>query len=125
MEKHWKKWTKQSTLYMGVEINQKLTWKDHIQTVTEKANRTSACIYRNLKGCRPEVVTHCYKGLVRPIMEYASPFWDPSAKTLQDELEIVQRRSARRILDDSSPTSSVTEMLVKLELPTLKQRRKI
>ena len=36
-----------------------------------------------------------YKGLVRPILEYASTVWDPSGKTLQDELEKVQNRAAR------------------------------
>ena len=111
--------------YLGVEINQKLTWKDHISTVSKKANRTSAFIYRNLKGCPPKVIAHCYKGLVRPLIEYASPIWDPSTKTHQDELEMVQRRSARRTFGDFSSTSSVTEMLKKLELTTLRQRRKI
>ena len=82
-------------------------------------------MYRNLRGCPQNVMTHCYKGIVRPILEYASPVWDPSFQNLQDELEYVQRRSARRIFGDFSPTSSVTEMLKKLELPTLKQRRKV
>ena len=103
--------------YLGVELNSKLTWKEHVQTVAKRANRTSAFIYRNLKGCPPNVVSHCYKGIVRPILEYASPIWDPTAKSHQDELEMVQRRSARRILSDFGRTSSVTEMLKKLELP--------
>ena len=111
--------------YLGVEINEKLAWKDHIQNIAKKGNRTSAFMYRNLKGCPQKVMTHCYKGIVRPILEYASPIWDPSFQNLQDELEFVQRRSARRIFGDFSPTSSVTEMLKKLELPTLKQRRKV
>ena len=104
--------------YLGVELNQKLTWKDHVQNITKRGNRTSAFMYRNLKGRPQKVITHCYKGIVRPIMEYASPIWDPSFQNLQDELEFVQRRSARRIFGDFSPTSSVTEMLKKLELPT-------
>ena len=56
---------------------------------------------------------------------FGHSIWDPSFQNLQDELELVQRRSARRIFGDFSPTSSVTEMLNKLELPTLKQRRKV
>ena len=31
-----------------------------------------------------------YKGLVRPILEYGSPFWDPHYKGLIDELGNVQ-----------------------------------
>ena len=93
--------------------------------MAKRANRTSAFIYRNLKWCPPNVLSHYYKGIVRPILEYASPIWDQSAKSHQDELELVQRRFARRILSDFGRISSVTEMLKKLELPPLIQRRKI
>ena len=111
--------------YLGVELSNNLSWTDHIKATSKKANRTSAFVYRNLKGCSTKIQNHCYKTLVRPIMEYASPIWDPSESTHSDLLESVQRRSARRILHDFDPRSSVTSMLQKLELPTLKERRKI
>ena len=109
--------------YLGVEISNNLSWADHIKSTSKKANRTSAFVYRNLKGCSTKIQNYCYKTLVRPIMEYASPIWDPTENIYSDMLESVQRRSARRILHDFDPRSSVTNMLKKLELPTLKERR--
>ena len=43
------------------------------------------------------------KGLVKPILEYANPVWDPSEKTLQDELEKVQNRAARFVTGNYVP----------------------
>ncbi|KAL8587797.1 hypothetical protein ACOMHN_021015 [Nucella lapillus] len=114
-----------SAKYLGVEIHEKLHWGNHIHSITARANRTSAFVYRNLKGCPPEIQTHCYKGLVRPVLEYASPVWDPYQKDLKKCLELVQRRAARRILHDFSPKSSATALVRKLGLQTLKDRRQI
>ena len=53
------------------------------------------------------------KGLVGPILEYASPVWVPSGKkTLQDELEKVQNRAARFATENYNfETGSMTKVL--------------
>ena len=51
-----------------------------------------------------------YKGLVGPILEYAKPVWDPSGKTLQDELEKVQNRATRFVTGNYNfETGSMTK----------------
>ena len=40
------------------------------------------------------VQTKCYKGIARPVLEYASSVRDPRQKHLQDKLEMVQRKSS-------------------------------
>ena len=35
------------------------------------------------------------RGLVRPILEYVSPDWDPHGIVVQEEVEKVQNRAAR------------------------------
>ena len=57
------------------------------------------------------------------MLEYASVVWSPYLVTLINKIESVQRRSARFILNDYSRTSSVTNMLERLNLPLLKTRR--
>ena len=66
-----------------------------------------------------------YKTYVRPLLEYSSSVWDPWQKKYIEQLEMVQHRAARYIMNDYAHTSSVTEMLKNLGLPTLQTRRKI
>ena len=62
--------------------------------------------------------------MVRPILEYASSVWDPHTNVNIHKLESVQRRAARFCLNDHSRYSSVTSMLLSLNLPSLQSRRK-
>ena len=63
--------------------------------------------------------------MVRPIMEYASAVWDPFYVKDIQQLEKVQRRAARWVLNDYRYTSSVTLMLKQLLWPTLMLRCRI
>lgn len=86
-----------SAKYLGVELTNNLNWSRHIHTITAKANKTSAFIWRNLKGCPVSTHITCFKTLVRPLLEYASVVWDPHQITLTNELEKVQKRAIKRI----------------------------
>ena len=55
-------------------------------------------------------------------MEYASIIWDPHTQANINRLEMVQRRYARFVFHDYQRTSSVTEMLNKLDA-TLQERK--
>ena len=112
-----------SAKYLGIEISKDLSWKKHINSITNKANKTSAFLYRNLRSCPRRTQTTCYKTIARPLLEYASPVWDPPQEYLAQDLEKVQRRAARRIMHDFRTTTSASELVSKLELDTLKLRR--
>ena len=74
-----------------------LKWNTHVSNacteanitlgVCTKANRTLDFLRRNLSSCPQDVKKTAYKGLVRPILEYASPVWDPPGIVVQEELE--------------------------------------
>ena len=57
--------------YLGVTIDQKLSWSEHIKQITNKANRVKGFLQRNLYNCPRQVKSNCYKALVKPILEYA------------------------------------------------------
>ena len=63
--------------------------------------------------------------MIRPILEYASSVWDPYTTANIQKLESVQRRAARFCLNDHSRYSSVINMLLSLNLPSLQSRRKL
>ena len=66
-----------SATYLGVTIDSKLTWNNHNHRIVNKANRINTFLHRNLCHCPSHVKYNCYKSMVRPIVEYASPFGDP------------------------------------------------
>ena len=109
--------------YLGVVIDQHLTWNEHIKQTTSKAIRVNGFLYRNLYHCPITVKLNCYKAMVRPIIEYASPVWDPHTSLYINHLEAVQRSAARFCCKDYSRFSSVTSMLSSLNLPSLRDRR--
>ena len=59
-----------SLKYLGVTLNDHLTWNNHIQNRVTSANQTLGFLRRNIRtkdSCIREVA---YKTLVRPILEY-------------------------------------------------------
>ena len=63
--------------------------------------------------------------MIRPILEYANPVWSPHTTQDINKLEQVQRQSARFIMGDFSRFSSVTNMLIDLNIPSLEHRRQV
>ena len=80
--------------YLGVNINNKMSWNNHIDSITKKAHKTLGFLQRNTSRCPEKTKELCYKALVRPQVEYSSVVWDPHTKTYREQLEKVQRRAA-------------------------------
>ena len=112
--------------YLGVTITNDLKWNTHVSNICTKANRTLGFLRRNLAACPLDVKESAYKGLVRPILEYGSSVWDPQSILLQDELEKVQKRSARFVTGNyvDYETGSMTGILKNLKWESLKKMRK-
>ena len=112
-----------SSKYLGVTINDRLTWNDHIQNTVTSANKTMGFLRRNIRTKDPGIREVAYKTLVRPILEYSSPVWSPYTKSNIHRIEMVQRRVARWTLGRFSPYDSVWSMLGELGWRSLEDRR--
>ena len=111
--------------YLGVLISKDLKWNTHVSNVCTKANITLVFLRRNLSSCPQDVKKMAYKGLVRPVLEYASPVWDRHGKVGQEELEKVQNRAARFVTGNYNfETGSMTSILEQLGWESLHKRRK-
>ena len=65
--------------YLGVTISDDLSWHKYVDAVAAKESRTLGFLQRNLGECTMEVKSKAYTSLVRPLLEYASPAWDPTS----------------------------------------------
>ena len=63
--------------YLGITITNDLKWSTHIINICTKADMTLGFLRCNLAACPQDVIESVYKGLVRPVLEYGSPVWDP------------------------------------------------
>ena len=106
---------------LGVIIDNKLCFKEHVAKSTAKANKVVGIIRRTFDFLSNDLFVQLYKSLVRPILEYGHSVWLPHHKTLCSDIEDVQRRATKMlatIRDKPYP-----ERLEILKLPTLEHRR--
>ena len=64
--------------YLGVILDRKLRWKDHIHQRVEKAHKCWSFCRRaagSKWGFNPKMVHWIYKSVIRPILTYTSVVW--------------------------------------------------
>ena len=116
--------------YLGLEFDDKMSWKPHIDQVIAKSNQILGFLRRNLRHCPQPVKELAYTSLVRPKLEYSASIWDPHHQSKIDKIEHVQNRAARFVMNkpwrhsDSSNQESATSMVNYLGWESLQQRRK-
>ena len=84
----------QSCVNLGLTINNKLTWEDHVNNLTTRANRRLNILSR-YRGIFPRsALEKLYKTMVRPILEYGDIIYDNCPAKTSIAIERVQRRAA-------------------------------
>ena len=106
---------------LGVWLDDKLKFTEHINIKINKANQILGCIKHTFKHINTEIFMLLYKSIVRPHLEYGSCIWSPHLKRDIDAIERVQRRETRMI--PALRHLSYTDRLKSLKLQTLKFRR--
>ena len=117
-----------SDRYLGIILDSKLTFNEHVESICAKATRTLNLCRRNLSMCPPASREIAYKALVRPLLEYASTAWSPYTMKNINKLENVQRRAARWVLGNYTygPNAHLTEQIAnQLRWQSLQHRRAI
>ena len=89
------------------------TWNgggDHIFKIASKANSTLGFLRRNLKGCPSKLKEIAYFSMVRSLLEYSCPVWEPYRQGDVDKLNKIQRAAARFVSNNYQSKSSVTAL---------------
>ena len=102
---------------IGVYIDNKLSFRDQINTKTTKANTIMGIIRRNFDYLDKNIFMQLYRSLARPHLEVSNSAWSPILKQDIETIEDVQKRATRQI-----PGFKVLEYQQRLKLlglPTL------
>ena len=104
--------------YLGVTIDNKLTWNPHLLNVSKKANIVMSQCRKMISkswGLNPTICKWLYTALIRPILSYGCLVWlkaitQPSKLTI---LRKVQRKACLSTMNamTSTPTASMEVMM--------------
>ena len=106
---------------LGVMVSSDLSWSTHIGNMVNKARSTLSWVLSVFKTRDKTVMTTLYKSLVRSLLEYCCPLWDPVKVTEIQLLEGVQRTFTSRI--GGMENMNYWERLSHLKMMSLQRRR--
>ena len=79
------------TRFLGVIINDKLLWDDHMKTVTIKISKGLGILVR-LRHCLPSRILVNLYTLVHPYFDYCNIIWATGSSTSLNSLFLLQKR---------------------------------
>nr|CAI5839845.1 unnamed protein product [Callosobruchus analis] len=118
----WKKEHK----YLGVTLDQKLTWDSHINNTIAKAEKSLNVLKTTARrhwGSDPQVALLFYKAYTRSILDFGAVFYGSASNTRLKKIERVQYKALRLVTGAMKPTL-VQALLAECNEPPLFLRRR-
>ena len=113
----------QKAEYLGLTLDEKLSWNSHIDKICGRANSKINFLKRNISNCPKEIKEKCYNVFVRPMLEYCATVWDPHTQQNINKLEQIQKRACRFVNNKYDKEESISNMLRSSNWTSLKERR--
>ena len=108
--------------YHGVEIDQSLTWRDHVEKIAKKASGGIG-VLRRVKHLIPyHTLITMFKSIVLSYFDYCSIVWGSCGEGIRNRPQTLQNRAARVVTSSSYDRRSV-EILDELGWDNLETRR--
>ena len=96
------------TKFLGVFIDHKLTWKEHILYLKNKVSKCIAILCKVSKVLSKKVKMQLYKTFIQPHFMYCNIVWCLANATTRKPLEISQKRTLKIALGLPKDTPSTT-----------------
>ena len=85
----------QSSKFLGVYVDQHLSWKEHISNISTKIAKNLGILTRISRILPPQTRTALYYTLIHPYITYCNIVWASAYKSNLSKLLILQKRAIR------------------------------
>ena len=83
--------------HLGLIVDDKLSWKDHIDLISSKIRRNIGVMKRVREYVPADILILLHRTLVEPYLRYCNTTWGYCGTTLLNRLQALQNRAARVI----------------------------
>ena len=101
--------------YLGVLLDNKLSWKPHIDYISNKISRTVGILSKLRHSLLHDILLKMYKSLLQPLLLYGISIWGQASKKVQKKLILLQKRALISIVF-LNLTHSVVPLFTETEL---------
>ena len=109
-----------STKYLGIIIDEQMTWKEHIELVCTKLRRLTSMFYKVRKKIPTVALRQLYFAFAYSAIQYGVEIYANTKKTFLNELNVLNNRILR-ILQFKNRRTKVSEMFRQYETLPVKQ----
>ena len=107
---------KSSGKFLGVILDEKLTFREHLTMITSKISKVVGLFYRLKQQFPQDIIHKLYYSLVYPYLNYCILAWGSAKQTYLNPINLLQKRICRIITDSayyahSDPLFKQLEML--------------
>jgi hypothetical protein len=110
--------------FLGVIINENLTWTDHIETIKKKLSKNIGIIKHIKHQLSLNVLRSLYFTLINPYLEYCNMVWANGPNTALSKLFLTQKR-AIRVISNSCRDAHAAPLFKKLKILTILELNKL
>ena len=89
-----------SLKFLGVMINENLTWKTHIELVENKISKSAGILFKASRYLNSKSLRSIYFALVHPYINYANISWTSTNKTYLKRILGKQKQATRLMPSD-------------------------
>ena len=101
--------------YLGVVMDDRLTWKHHFLELRKKLNKSIGIIFKMRQLCPQKVLLSLYYSLVYSHLSYGICLWGNADETHLEQIRLAQKKVVR-IITNSDYSASTTELFAKLKI---------
>ena len=91
------------TKFLGINIDNKLTWKTHLDYICKRINKSSFALYKLSKIVNKEALLAAYHGFVAPVLRYGIISWGNSVD--KESVFKAQKKCVRSMCNIDNTTS--------------------